>query len=225
MRLSTRIARTVLLATLIHPATHSSTALAQVVDVSATAATGNKTVAECSIACDAVSGRLVLGGHSDNTPADLSMHLFRSEDGGAHWALTRLGSSYDNLGLSRGDPSVAIDDRGTVYMAYACVSLGNPYAIICARSLDGGASFEPPTIAVREDGRSVGDKPFLTLGRDAAGRVLVLLVFSRNDAASEVPGLYMAISWNRGHTFTEPILIDSSSPASYGMAATGPTLR
>jgi hypothetical protein len=192
-----------------------------IVDVTAAAGTGRTTVAECAIACDPLRGRIILAGHTDGAPDDLSMHVFRSVDGGAHWALTRLSRNYDHLVLSRGDPSVAIDEAGTVYVAYACVSLGNPYAIVCARSLDGGEVFQPPTYVIREDVFPVADKPYLTVGRGPTGEPLVFVTFTRT-VGPDAPGIYLSISRDRGVTFGRPVLIHAASAASYGLTASGP---
>lgn len=192
-----------------------------VIDVTQAASTGNSSVAECSIAHDPERGIVYLAGHSDRPPNDFSIHLFSSRDGGP-WRLTALGPDYDGLGGVRGDPSVAVDDEGTVYVTYALITQGKPVAIACARSTDGGVTFEPPAIVIRELPVAAGDKPYLTLGRNREGQPLVLVTFTRAEGPRPI-GIWLAISKDRGRTFGEPVLVETTPPlASYGIAATGP---
>lgn len=175
-------------------------------------------LAECCVAAD--GPRLYVAGHTDDFSRDPSLHLFRSEDGGRSWGVVRLGRDYDTLAGFRADPSVVVPAPGEVVVCYVVVSQGRPFAIVVARSVDGGATFAPPLYLVREPGVNAIDKPFLSVGRGAGGVPLVFVAYSRLGRENVAPGVWLALSRDRGETFEEPRLIEATAElSSYAMGA------
>lgn len=170
-------------------------------------------VAECAIAAAPEDGPLLIGGLSNAVVSDRSLHLFRSTDGGARWSLTRLGPEYDGLGGTRADPGVVFADARRAFVTYAVVSAAEPFAILCARSRDGGATFDAPVTVVREDLASAADKPWPAVGLAPDGHEVVCVAYSNADGILKPRGVRLALSRDGGASFPEDVLVEGTDGA------------
>lgn len=122
-----------------------------------------------------ISGPLVLGPDGSLNMAvsvgDERLDLVRSHDRGATWSRTTVVSGGTGSHVDGSFPVVALDDAGTVYVAWS-ERVGARYAgvaprVMLAVSTDGGATFGDPT-PVSDEGR-LGIFPWLVAG--AEGRI------------------------------------------------------
>ncbi len=110
-------------------------------------------------------------------------------------------------------PSMAIDQSGTIYVAWSHWLSGNAQ-IRLARSIDGGASFEP---SVRVDdpfpGASIADAPSVTA--HASGNVYVSWSDNRNSSSH----VYLSKSIDGGQSFGPDIQVDDATVKSRGSSS------
>ncbi len=113
-------------------------------------------------------------------------------DGGATWQSGRINFSTLPANQSTGDPAVASDSQGNIYLAILAYS-GTASGILVSKSTDGGATFAEP---VRLD--NGGDKEYVTVdpGTDA------VYVVWENTGASRNQGIFFSKSIDHGTSFT-----------------------
>lgn len=99
------------------------------------------------------------------------IYVDRSRDGGRTWGTDHAISTVFPPGTKQRDPAIAVDPiTGTIYVAWLDTRYGDVGAIVCARSVDGGASFETPVLLTTGWGYPPR-KP--TMGIGPAGQVYV----------------------------------------------------
>lgn len=105
---------------------------------------------------------------------------------------------------TQADPSVAINNRGTVFFTYLaesptfCSEAGGS-AIILARSFDHGRSFSSPSLVDRNPS---DDKPFEAVESKRTGLAHVFVSWTRQEGNRD--GIWLARSTNGGATFGPP---------------------
>jgi hypothetical protein len=154
-----------------------------------------------------------------------------STDGGATFGSTITAAGYTEPGVynsttgrylvkgnirTNGHPQAATDlsngpYKGYVYISYAANPPGPDNAnVYCARTTNGGASFEYP-VQVNDDGTTT-DQWMSDVSVDDAGRVWVYWYDSRNDPSSNLlTEFYGAVSTNGGATFSQNFKISNQN--------------
>lgn len=171
-------------------------------------------------------GNIVILGHS---PSLQVINSFCSLDGGESWTRVTIGDADDGLaGWLRGDPSVAFDDDGNVYLAYG-IRRRSPdrVTVVVARSLDGGRSYTRFTQVTTDPdiGAYPGnDKWHLATGPryGSPDQTNVYLAGTRNvEEAGEIDQrIVIARSLDRGETFSAPVIVNDSSLQGASLANT-----
>jgi hypothetical protein len=115
-----------------------------------------------------------------------------TRDGGQTWQSGRVNFSSLPATQSTGDPAVAADSQGNIYLAILAYS-GTANGILVAKSTDGGATFAEP---VRLD--NGGDKEYITVDQ----RNDAVYVVWENTGASSNQGIFFSKSTDRGATFS-----------------------
>jgi hypothetical protein len=106
-------------------------------------------------------------------------------------------------------PSVALAPDGTIWVAWRKTFDGNVRDVVLAKSTDRGATFSAPLL-VRRDGWVFSACPHRgpSLAFDRHGR---LYVGWYTEGTDEQPRLLFATSDDQGQTFSEPILLHTST--------------
>lgn len=149
--------------------------------------------------------------------------IARSVDGGLNWTRTPLDFFDDNQFngvIDRSEASVAFDAFGNVHIAYKVhrnLTAVDTYAIIHARSSDGGANY---TTQIIRNYNSVNDRPRITTGPDASNPdEQVILVAYRSNA-----GLVVSAATSTGlgsvNSFAPPVTFGSTG--NFAVPAIGP---
>jgi hypothetical protein len=138
---------------------------------------------------------LLPGGRSD-------LWLQRSSDGGRTWLpadlLIRRGEPYV------GEPDIATDSAGNVYVAYLSTDSVSHDQVLCMRSSDGGATWTAPvTVADSADGR-IGS---LQIAADPAGNLLV----AWNQLPGGISHVFSSASIDRGATWSPRVQVDDDT--------------
>ncbi|MBI2826337.1 MAG: exo-alpha-sialidase [Planctomycetia bacterium] len=138
------------------------------------------TQAEAAIAINPVGPSLLFAAsvdYSTGSPRNVGM---RSSDGGATWtAPVLLGTGTDGLAAAKGDPSVAYDRFGNLYVTYVDNSANKE--IIVGRSTDNGATWTQ----IGNFGK--GDQPTIVAGpSSAAAKGDVWLTWQRSSDSAIV---------------------------------------
>lgn len=159
----------------------------------------------------------VICGHA---PGFQTMNTFWTKDGGATWTYVPLGSAEDGLPTDfRFDPTVAFAGDGNVYVAYGA-GAGSDRDLVCARSTDGGETYDRFTVVVANDGTL--DKWIINTGPDSntPGQFNVYLAYRVDSFPTNVR---LATSYDQGVTFPiDRVVNDGGSLNTFGMAAVGP---
>lgn len=135
-------------------------------------------------------------------------------DGGATWQSSRIDFSTLPETQSTGDPALAFDSQGNVYLAILAYS-GSANGILVAKSTDGGATFAEP---VRLD--SGGDKEFLIVDPDTDN----IYVVWENTGPQFAQRVFFSKSTDLGETYTPRQSIGSGTGSTNNAAypAVGP---
>ncbi len=195
----------------------AATASLATADVRVSTILGNE--AEVSIAVNPIDPmNQVICGHAPS-PFE-TMNTFWTKDGGQTWTHVPIGPAEDGLpaGL-RFDPTVAFAGDGNVYVAYGA-GAGSGRDLVCARSTDGGESYDRFTIVVAND--SSLDKWIVNTGPDSntPGQFNVYLAYRVDSFPTNVR---LASSYDEGETFpVDRAINDGGTLNTFGMAAVGP---
>jgi len=141
----------------------------------------------------------------EDPAADLRMAT--SDDGGASFGPPRAILS----GPGHADaPSLAVDDRGRLHLAYGETTRPFRYRVLYTRSSDGGLTFDPPRDLTGWQAEGSAGVGFPTLRTGAGDRVF--LVWERFPAADEWPrGLGFTVSWDGGESFERPTALQGTA--------------
>lgn len=150
---------------------------------------------ETSIAIDSHDPNRVFAASNDNSGRSASgMVVAASADGGVTWASDFLGDGSDGFPPSQGDPKVAYDPFGNLYVTYLTKTSVRGVAVLLSEN--NGLDFR--LLTVLQDPLDSADQPSITVGpgRDGLGAT-VWLTWERGDepfqiimaAGAEVTGL------------------------------------
>jgi hypothetical protein len=133
-----------------------------------------------------------------------------SHDGGRSWTSGFVPPVDANAPFTFGDPSLALDRRGTVYYASLGVNaVGDHSTVILNKSADHGASFGSAVVVAEDDG---ADKEWLAIGPDPVLRSRDNLYITWTSFLTDALGntiasqLWFAKSIDGGRTFTKQLL-------------------
>jgi hypothetical protein len=124
-------------------------------------------------------------------PTPVTLHVFRSSDGGETWRATDFGESPRILGGCSHDPEcrvmvnsigVAADNGGRAFVAYTEGKARQPYALFSRSSADGGRSWTPAerlSRAARQKSGDEADCDWVHVAAQGNGRVCVVWVDDR----------------------------------------------
>lgn len=154
------------------------------------------------------------------SPSFLPMNTFHTFDGGSSWTLVQINDAQDGLVATlRGDPTVAFDDEGILYVGYGVRQAGpNRLTVVVAKSTNGGQNYGQFTyVSTQIDVNSIpgNDKWHLATGPDPTvpDRQNVYIAFTQS--VQEESGIDQRIvfsrSTDRGATFSAPIVINDAS--------------
>jgi hypothetical protein len=140
---------------------------------------------------------------------DGAIHHCWTTDGGQAWQcqLMDLGS-----GTTAFDPAIAVDSSGTYF---AAMISWNNYAVVVAKSTDGGQSFG----SFKTLSPAGGDKPYLAI--DPANDN-IYVVWAEAPAEADIQ-VHFARSTNGGNSYGNPVMISNGTDAANGaLPAVGP---
>jgi hypothetical protein len=143
-------------------------------------------------------------------------------DGGKTW--TTYPVPFNGYSFT-GDPSLAFDNAGTVYLTTLADSLSNVPDVVVSHSTDGGKNWSPPVVVAKGKGSFYGkslfnDHPVLTAW--GTGNVLVTwepyYLQHRGGDLTSVP-VADAVSHDSGQTFSAANIVSGSAPFCVGLSA------
>jgi hypothetical protein len=155
----------------------------------------------------------------------ITLHVFRSTDGGRNWQDSEFGSSPrfvkgcahdENCRVKAADIAVAVDGRGQAYATYMeGAGPKQSYRLFMRSSADAGRSWSKPEIvsdAPRPQSGDRADHDFPMIAASGAGRVCVAWADDRRGALD----VWARCSRDAGRSWaTDVLLSDRSDGASY----------
>jgi hypothetical protein len=166
-----------------------------------------------SIAVDQLTGHIFVA-WKDNRTGVAKVYIDKSEDRGVSFSsdVTVHEWPYDYVPL--GLPytvNIKVDDEGKIYAAWIAY-YSDSYTdcdIFFAQSIDGGQTFNAPTIVNLEEGEARFTHPWIAVDVE---RVLYVAYSRRNSTFS---GVYVARSLNEGSSFETPVKVNDDSTQRY----------
>jgi hypothetical protein len=134
------------------------------------------------------------------------IYFSNSSDGGKTFSPNKLVDN-DPLGESQEYPSIAVDDAGTIYIAWMDDEGTGDWNIYCANSTDGGNSFSMEKRV--NDDISTTNQWIPRIASEGFGNVYIVWEDERNDIWRDI---YFAKSSDGGNTFSANIKVDDTPP-------------
>jgi hypothetical protein len=159
-----------------------------------------------TIAVD-LSGAIYVAWQEDVGTND-DIFLTRSTDSGQSWTYPHIKVSSDVLSEDQTNPTLDVDSKGNLFMAWQDKRNGNDFDIYFAGSIDSGETWSHPNIRVDSSTSGRQSRPALSVS--STGTVYVAWDDSRNTDND----IYFAYSLNMGSNWSKPdtnVIDDSSS--------------
>ena len=139
---------------------------------------------ENSIAIDPTNPLRVFAASNDNSDRSASgIVVAKSEDGGVSWVSGLIGDGLDGLPPAQGDPKVAFDAYGNLFVSY--LGTGSPRPAVLLASSNGGDDFR--VVGLFQDATDSADQPSLAVGPGRNGEDgSVWLTWERGDSPFQV---------------------------------------
>jgi hypothetical protein len=153
------------------------------------------------------SHKLIFDPSDPETVTDYSqIDVFQSVDGGKSWTTTTINDQDEGIGIGlaelRGDPSIAFDAVGNLYIAYGHRSASGTDHLIVARQNAGQATFTQFRSATTVSGTGSLDKWHLATGSDGSGSNNQAVYVAYTQTTGNDYNIMVAGSSDGGNTFT-----------------------
>ncbi len=166
---------------------------------------------------------VVTVGINENDNAS-SLFLARSDDGGATWTRSSLGSAQDGATdlNARVDPHVAYDKFGNLFICWIVAVSNSQIDVIVARSADNGKTFN--TVHAVKNPNVLADAPYIATGTDSRDPTRQTIWISYTDERDGYVKVVRSVTTGRGQFFgfTPGTRINDQTGGGISTVAVGP---